>query len=111
MKAFRTYLDREPEADDGSREPVHNRAAAEPPLRTRAGLAWVAVCTAALMAVGFLVFIVQNTQSAHVSFLWFDVNTSLAVATLVSAVGGSIVTLAFGAARLVQLRRALKHRA
>ena len=85
-------------------------SSAEPPLRTRAGLAWVAVCTAALIAVAFLVFIVQNTQTVHVSFLWFDGNTSVAVAVLVSAVGGSLVTLVFGTARIVQLRHALKHR-
>jgi uncharacterized integral membrane protein len=92
--------------------PEHAPASsAEPPFRTRAGLAWVAVCTAALIAVAFLVFIVQNTQTVHVSFLWFDGDTSLAVAVLVSAVGGSIVTLVFGTARIVQLRRALKDRA
>jgi uncharacterized integral membrane protein len=82
----------------------------EPPLRTRAGLAWVAVCTAVLVAVALLVFIVQNTQTVHVSFLWLDGDTSLAVAALVSAVAGAVVTLVFGTARIVQLRRAVKRR-
>jgi uncharacterized integral membrane protein len=85
-------------------------SSAEPALRTRAGLAWLAVCAAVLIAVALLVFIVQNTQTVHVSFLWFDGSTSLAVAALVSAVAGSIVTLIVGTARIVQLRRALKRR-
>jgi len=109
VKQLRAYLEREP-GDDGGSERVHDHPSADPPLRTRAGLAWVAACTAALIAVAFLVFIVQNTQSVHLSFLWFEGDTSLAVAVLVSAVAGSIVTLVFGTARIVQLRRALKHR-
>ena len=110
MKPSNTYVDRGPAADDGPTERAHGNASAEPPLRTRAGLAWIALCTAALMAAAFLVFIVQNTQSVHVSFLWFDGITSLASAVLVSVVGASIVTLVFGAARIMQLRHALKHR-
>jgi uncharacterized integral membrane protein len=73
-------------------------------------MAWVAVCTATLIAVAFLVFIAQNTQTVHVSFLWLDGDTSLAVAALVSAVAGAVVTLVFGTARIVQLRRAVKRR-
>ena len=111
MRHLQTHVDTEPAVADGDSDHLHSDALAGPPLRTRAGLAWVAVCTAALIAVALLVFIVQNTQSVHLSFLWFDGTTSLAVAALVSAVAGCIVTLVFGTARIVQLRRALKHRA
>jgi uncharacterized integral membrane protein len=96
-------------ADDQRSQPSAV-SSAEPPLRTRAGLAWVAVCVAALIAVALLVFLAQNTQKVHVSFLWLDGDTSLAVAALVSAVAGALVTLVFGTARIVQLRRAIKGR-
>jgi uncharacterized integral membrane protein len=95
-------------ADDWSQPSA--ASSAEPPLRTRAGLAWVAVCVAALIAVALLVFLAQNTQTVHVSFLWLDGDTSLAVAALVSAVAGAVVTLVFGTVRIVQLRRAVKQR-
>jgi uncharacterized integral membrane protein len=87
----------------------HYPRSAGPPLRTRAGMAWVAVGTATLIAVVFLAFVAQNTQSVHVSFLWLDGDTSLAVAALVAAVGGAVTTLVFGTARILQLRRAVKH--
>jgi uncharacterized integral membrane protein len=98
------------DAGDEQRTEPDRATSAGPPLRTRAGLAWVAVCTAALTAVALLVFMAQNTQTVHVSFLWLDGDTSLAVAALVSAVAGSVVTLVFGTARIVQLRRAVKRR-
>jgi uncharacterized integral membrane protein len=93
----------EPPDDEG-------RDTSQPPLRTRAGLAWVAVCAAALIAIALVVFIAQNTQRVHVSFLWLDSNPSLAVVALISVISGSIVTVVAGTVRIVQLRRALRRR-
>jgi uncharacterized integral membrane protein len=81
---------------------------AEPPLRTRAGLAWVWICVAAVVAVALVLFIAQNTQTAHVSFLWLDGSTSVALVMLVSAVAGAVVTAVVGTARILQLRHAVK---
>jgi uncharacterized integral membrane protein len=95
---------------DEQRTEPDRATSAGPPLRTRAGLAWVSVCVASLVAVALIVFLVQNTQKVHVSFLWLDGDTSLAVAALISAVAGAVVTLVFGTARIVQLRRAVRRR-
>jgi uncharacterized integral membrane protein len=79
-----------------------------PPLRTRAGWAWVAVCAAALVAVALIVFIAQNTQRAEVSFLWLDSDAPVAVLVLIAAAAGAVITAAFGTIRILQLRRAVK---
>jgi uncharacterized integral membrane protein len=104
-------LDGEP-AHTAGEEPGSGSApsSGEPPLRTRAGLAWVGVCAAAVLAAALIVFVAQNTQKAHVSFLWLDGDASVAVVVLLSAVSGSVVTAAFGTARIVQLRRAVRRR-
>jgi uncharacterized integral membrane protein len=79
-----------------------------PPLRTRAGWLWVGVCAAALVAVALIVFVAQNTQRAHVSFLWLDRDAPVAVLVLIAAAAGAVITAAFGTFRILQLRRAVK---
>jgi uncharacterized integral membrane protein len=77
-------------------------------LRTRIGTAWVALIAAALMAVLLIVFLVQNTRSTEISFLWMTTNTPLAVALLIAAVGSILLTLIIGTARITQLRRLVR---
>ena len=103
--------------DDAGRDPEADRSARartprsdEAPLRTRTGLAWVGVCAAAVIAVALIVFVAQNTQKAHVSFLWLDHDAPVSVVVLVSAAAGAVITAAFGTARILQLRRAVKRR-
>jgi lipopolysaccharide assembly protein A len=95
-----------PAAPQDTRHPDPGR----PPLRTRTGWAWVTVCLAVLVGIALLVFIAQNTQEVEVSFLWLDGTTSLAVMMLIAAVCGSVVTAILGTARILQLRRAVRHR-
>lgn len=76
--------------------------------RTRTGAAWVAVCAATLIAVALIVFLVQNTRSVEISFLGMTTSTSLALALLIAAVGGILLTLILGTARITQLRRHLR---
>lgn len=76
--------------------------------RTRAGAAWVALIAAALLAVLLIVFLVQNTHSTEISFLWMTASTPLAVALLIAAVGSALVTLILGTARITQLRRVVR---
>jgi uncharacterized integral membrane protein len=76
--------------------------------RTRAGAAWVALIAAALLAVLLIVFLVQNTHSTQISFLWMTANTPMAVALLVAAVGSVLLTLIVGTARISQLRRLVR---
>ena len=67
-------------------------------------MVWVTVCVGALLAVGLIVFMVQNTQTVEVTFLGLTGSTSLALMLLIAAVGGILVTLVLGSARIIQLR-------
>lgn len=85
-----------------------------PPARrvrgTRTGRVWVGVCAAALITVALIVFMVQNTGTVQVTFLGMTGSTSLALMLLIAAVGGILLTLVLGSARILQLRRAVRAR-
>jgi putative membrane protein len=72
---------------------------------TRTGAAWFGVCAAAFLFVVLIVFMVQNTRSVEVTFLWMHGSLPLALALLTAAVGAAIVAVVVGAARITQLRR------
>jgi uncharacterized integral membrane protein len=72
--------------------------------QTRTGVIWVTVCVAALLAVALIVFMLQNTHTVEVTFLGMTGSTSLALMLLIAAVGGVLVTLILGSARIIQLR-------
>jgi uncharacterized integral membrane protein len=74
-------------------------------LRTRAGTAWFAVCTAAAALVVLIVFMLQNTRSVEVTFLWMHGNVPLALALLIAGVSVAILAMAVGEVRISQLRR------
>jgi uncharacterized integral membrane protein len=76
--------------------------------RTRTGTAWVALIAAALLAVLLIVFLVQNTHSTEISFLWMTTSTPLAIALLIAAVGSVLLILIVGTARISQLRRLVR---
>ncbi len=88
-------------------EPASQSSPAQVP-HTRTGAAWVALAGAALLAVLLIVFLVQNTRSTEVSFLWMTTSTPLAVALLIAAVGAALLTLIIGTARITQLRRLVR---
>jgi putative membrane protein len=79
--------------------------------RTRASGLWVGVVTAAVLAIGFLVFIVQNSEKVSIRFLGFEGRLSLAIALLLSAIIGALVVAVPGIVRIGQLRRALRKNA
>lgn len=73
--------------------------------RTRTSAAWLGICTAAVLLVVLIVFMLQNTGSVEVSFLWMQGSLPLATALLIAAVGAALLTMMVGAARITQLRR------
>jgi uncharacterized integral membrane protein len=77
---------------------------------TRTGRVWVAACAAALITVALIIFMIQNTHPVQVAFLGMTGTTSLAVMLLIAAVGGILLTLILGSARILQLRRAVRGR-
>ncbi len=102
-----------PPPDSGASQPAQavSTPTAPPPVpRTRTGAAWVGLAAAALIAVALIVFLVQNTRSVEVSFLWMTARTSLAIALLIAALGSVLLTLTLGTARITQLRRLARRR-
>jgi uncharacterized integral membrane protein len=73
--------------------------------RTRISATWFGVCAAALTLVVLIVFMLQNTRSVQVSFLWLHGNVPLALALLIASVGTAVLVMVVGAARITQLRR------
>jgi uncharacterized integral membrane protein len=100
-----------------SEAPVGQGNAAPPPTQpgprvrgTRTGRVWVGVCAAALIVVALIIFMVQNTHKVQVTFLGMSSSTSLALMLLIAAVGGILLTLILGSARILQLRHAVRRR-
>lgn len=71
---------------------------------TRLSGAWTAVVFGLITLVVILVFILQNQNSVELSFLVFSGRLPLAVALLFAMILGALIVVAFGAARILQLR-------
>lgn len=86
--------------------------AAEPgadPLRgSRTSGVWWGVVALCVLLVLLVVFIAQNTQDVHVSFLGWDGQAPLAVTLLIAAVSGIALTAIAGGLRIIQLRRRVR---
>ena len=87
--------------------PVVDKATDEPlpgERRTRLSGAWTAIVIGLVALVVILVFILQNQQSVQIKFLMLEGNLPLAIALLFALILGAIIVVAFGAARILQLR-------
>jgi putative membrane protein len=78
--------------------------------RSRMGGIWVGIIIAAIVLILLLIFIVQNSQSVKINYLGAHGTISLAVAMLLAAVGGALIVAIPGTARIMQLRRGIRHR-
>jgi len=78
--------------------------------RTRMGAIWAGIWSTATVFVALIVFMVQNTRGVEVSFLGLHGTLPLAIALLIALVGGILLTLVFGTARITQLRRLIHGR-
>lgn len=89
--------------------PDERRSKGDDPLRhTRTSGAWTAVILAAVLIVLLVIFVVQNTESVPLQFLWLDGNFPLAAALLIATAVGMVVVAAVGSLRILQLRRRVK---
>lgn len=75
---------------------------------TKTAAAWWALIVGTLVLILLLVFITQNLDSTTIRFLGWQWSAPAGVAFLVAAICGSLITVATGAARMVQLRRAAR---
>jgi uncharacterized integral membrane protein len=102
-----------PVSGTGSTGPVSGTASTGPVSGTRTSAAWLGVCLAAVLLVVLIVFLLQNTNSVEVTFLWMHGRLPLAIALLIAGVGAALLTMIVGVARITQLRRRFRrdHRA
>lgn len=80
-------------------------ATRNPLRRTRASAVWIGVIVFAALLVLLLIFILQNTQPVQISYFTLTGSVSLAVAMLLAAVAGVLLTAIAGSLRIWQLRR------
>jgi uncharacterized integral membrane protein len=96
--------------DRNGAEGEPEREPTRPVERTRTGGIWVAVVVAAVVLVFLLVFVVQNSDSVTVRFLWTQGSLPLGIGMLFAAIAGALLVGLVGTARILQLRRAARHR-
>ena len=94
---------------EADQPPKKGAKPAEPAIGfTRAGALWTALIAGFLILILLLIFIAQNTADTAFTFLGMHWTLPLGVAILLAAVGGGLLTVAVGTARIIQLRRAAK---
>ena len=81
-----------------------SQAPPSPPRATNAGRVWVAIAIATVLLILLIIFIAENSGSVTIAFLGAHGHISLALALLIAAVVGAVVTLLVGSARILQLR-------
>lgn len=94
--------------DGGSVPPAGDRPAPTAPeiapARSRIGGAWVTAIVTTVILLLLLIFILENGQSAEISFLGQHGHLPQGVALLLAAVAGALLVAIPGSARIVQLR-------
>lgn len=87
----------------GTRRPADSsgRRAAR---RTRISGIWTAVALAVIVLLLLLIFILQNLQPVAVTYFGATGQLPLGVALLLGAVGGALLVIVVGVARILQLR-------
>ena len=78
---------------------------------TRISSLHIGLIVAVLVLVLLVVFMIQNSRTVDIKFFGAHLRVSLAVAMLVAAVAGALVTGVAGTARIAQLRNSMRVRA
>jgi uncharacterized integral membrane protein len=97
----------QPQEEGGPAGPpsVAAKEKVKPPRQTVAGRVWISIGFAVVLLVLLIIFIAENSRKVTVSFLGANGTISLALAMLIAAVVGALITLLVGTTRIVQLRR------
>jgi uncharacterized integral membrane protein len=72
---------------------------------TRTSAVWTAAVAVTALLLLLAIFVGENTQTAHISFLWWHGRAPTAVLVLLAAVCGAAIVIGAAAARILQLRR------
>lgn len=76
---------------------------------TRASRAWARILPAVVCLAIIIVFICQNLHSARVHFITLSGALPIGVALLAAAACGGLFVLALGSARILQLKKVIRH--
>jgi uncharacterized integral membrane protein len=101
----------DPTLDPEPTPPTTSAPEPEPkdPLRgSRTSGVWLAVAALAILLILLVIFIAQNTQDVHVSYLGWDGEAPLAVTLMIAAIAGIVITAVAGSLRIIQLRRRVR---
>jgi len=93
---------------DGTPAPEPERPGLDPLRRSMLSKTWVGLGGFAVVLLLITDFVLQNTNSVKVSFLFWDWHVPLAVALMVAVAGGILVTSLAGTVRILQLRRRVR---
>jgi uncharacterized integral membrane protein len=77
--------------------------------RTRTGTAFKTLVAGAIVLILLLVFILENTERVKISYFGASGHLPLGVALLIAAIGGALLIGIVGTARILQLRRHVRH--
>ena len=92
-------------ADSPASEPADDPRGRRP---TRISSLHVGLIAGSVILVLLTVFLIQNAHTVQVSFVGLHLHVSLAVAMLIAALAGALITGIVGAARIAQLRRSMR---
>lgn len=93
-------------------EPATAEARADRPgeiPHTRTARAHNALIAGSIVLILLLVFIIENTESVRIAYFGVGFHLPLGVALLLAAIGGALLVGIVGTARIVQLRRRVRH--
>lgn len=89
--------------------PPQDRAPGKDPLRrSRTGGLFVGLFITAVLLVLLVIFIFQNTQSVHITFLGFGGTAPLSLALVIAAAAGMVIVALVASTRILQLRHRVK---
>ncbi len=107
-RAGETQTAPEAEPSTGGREATRPDGRGEIP-HTRTARAHNTLIAGAIVLILLLVFIIENTESVKIAYFGAGFHLPLGVALLLAAIGGALVVGIVGTARIVQLRRRIRH--
>jgi uncharacterized integral membrane protein len=76
---------------------------------TRTAVAHNTLLAALVVLILLLVFIIENTESVKITYFGASFHLPLGVALLLAAIGGGLLVGIVGTARILQLRRRVRH--
>ena len=104
----RTRSEAPPAAEPGENATVSTGGRGEVP-HTRTARAHNALIAGAVVLILLLVFILENTESVKIAYFGVGFRVPLGVALLLAAIGGALLVGIVGTARIMQLRRRVRH--